>query len=246
MVLAPRFRLGRFSSLQWAAVATSVACVFLLGRWAASPGYTERRTEPGIQLGSVIPPFQARHVDGSLAPVDFSPTGPSTLLYVLSPLCVWCEVNHHNIVALATEVSPHFRVLGVSPGGRRLKEHLDDYPLPFDVLVMDPPDTPAALDLSVTPQLALLGPDGDVERVWLGAWFGDTLGAVEDAFGIHLPGLPTSADRLFTTSDGPPPSTPPKLCTDENGLPYSEGAVEDIDGTVSRCHAGQWIPVNRP
>jgi len=221
--------------LKWfiVVVVASMVCAFLFGRWASSPPVEIRSA--GIQPGATIPTFVARHVDGARDVTVASSGDAATLLYVLSPTCSWCDANYDNIVTLATAV-PH-QVLGVAPSLAGLAEHLDAHPLPFDVVVVDSP--PPALDLRVTPQLALLGPEGYVERVWVGAWSGDTLSAIENAFGVQLPGL-ALAD---TPSALPPGSVLPPPCYDDDGLISSEGAIVVIGGTRSRCHDGAWVPL---
>ena len=186
---------------------------------------------PGISPGSVVPGFIARDVNGVEVTVDFTGELP-TLLYVLSPVCSYCDSNYDNIVALATMLSSQFRFMGLANSeysAKLIASYLQEYPLPFDVLLLD---SSAGLDLSVTPQTAVIGSDGRVQHAWHGALFGRKLSYAEYVFDVQLPGLRTP----------PPMAEGERGCTSDHGV-TSAGGVARVKGTLSLCRAGQWVPI---
>lgn len=41
-------------------------------------------------------------------------------------------------------------------------------------------------------------------------------------------------------------TAPPPLCHDADSAAYSEGAMVEMDGAISRCESGEWVAVNSP
>lgn len=164
----------------------SLSLNIMLG-WKLTAGPSLRIA--GIRPGAVVPRFTARTAEEDVVvTVDLSDQ-PATVLYVLSPKCAWCARDYDNIVALAAAASGRFRFIGISVTADGLKEHLQERPLPFDVVFLDSPGTIDGLDLSVTPQTALVGPDNMVERVWIGAFDGKKQEEIENEFNVRLPGV---------------------------------------------------------
>lgn len=179
-----------------------VMFVMLTGCWRSPTEFRERVSGAesetgavlriaGIRPGDVVPRLTVRDVSGMESTVDFTGDAPS-VLYVFSSTCVWCERNYDNIVALAAS-SSRFRFVGITEDDRGvLDDHLRERPLPFEILVVKDFSNVEGLDLSLTPQMALVGVDGIVEHAWAGALFGRALGYAEHVFGVRLPGVTAS------------------------------------------------------
>jgi hypothetical protein len=146
----------------------------------------------GIQKGDLFPAFPVETLAGEKQVVDLK-TG-ETVVYVMSPSCIWCLKNYDNIVALAKATRGEHRFIGLSLGSdggiAPLQARLATQPLPFEVFHL-PPESDTLVEaagLIATPQLAVVV-DGRVSRVWYGALMNDSLREVEDFFGVSLPGL---------------------------------------------------------
>lgn len=189
---------------------------------------------PGIRPGSVVSRFVAHEVNGVTVTVDFTDELP-TLLYVFSPECAWSDRNYDNIVALATMLSSQFRFIGLADseyGAEVVASYLQEYPLPFDALLLD--SSRAGLDLSVTPQTVVVRSGGKVQHAWNGALFGRKLSYAEYVFDVRLPGL--SGPPTMAVSEGE------RSCWSDHGE-TSAGGVARIEGVLSVCRAGRWVPV---
>lgn len=142
----------------------------------------------GIQVGTTLPTMPVVDVGGKAANVAF--TGAQrTLLYVMSPSCIWCERNYANISKLAAAKGADFRFVGISNSDKRLDEVLTRKSLPFPVYVVKEQERIMTLGLEATPQLALIDAAGKVEKVWVGAWDAATQEEIEAMFATSLPGL---------------------------------------------------------
>ena len=154
----------------------------------------------GIRPGDVMPRLSGRTaLTGKDVVISFAGDIPS-VLYVLSPVCIWCDRNYENIVALAEGASGRFRFVGISEHAELLPDYLRRHPLPFDVLALDFHDVD--LDLLATPQTVSVGRDGVVVNAWLGVMYGRALAYAEHFFGVRLPGLRDPGDLSFV-----PPAT---------------------------------------
>ena len=143
----------------------AVCIAVVPGDWMVGEQSVERA---GIRPRSVVRDFVAHDVNDVNVKVDFN-GGLPTLLYVFSPICVWCDSNYENIVALATMLSTQFRFIGLADsayGAELMAGYLRAYPLPFDVLFLDP--VTAGLDFSLTPQTVVVRADGVVQHAWGG------------------------------------------------------------------------------
>lgn len=187
----------------------------------------------GIRPGSVVRDFVARDVNDIDVEVRFA-GGLPTLLYVFSPVCAWCDSNHENIVALATMLSTQFRIIGLADsayGPDLMAGYLRTYPLPFDVLFLDP--VTAGLDFSLTPQTVVVrADDGMVRHAWGGALFGRRLSHAEYVFGVRLPGLSAVPAMEETELE--------RACWSDHGVTI-EGGVARVQRILSVCRAGQWV-----
>ena len=154
----------------------------------------------GVRDQSVLASIPVVDADGARLSLGFGDRRP-TVLYVLAPHCPWCERNHANISALALAKRADFNFIGLSNTETGFADYARSDSLPFPVFRVDTSTlltgpTPELLrQLDPTPQLVVIAPGGRVNKVWVGAFTGQTQSDVERFFGAVLPGL-TGNDSL--------------------------------------------------
>src|SRR3569833_2842356 len=83
----------------------------------------------GTRVGVAVSPIAlAESYRGSYT-VTFN--GNRTILYIMSPTCIWCARNIENIRAIGTR----YHVIGLSSTVDKLREYRIHNPLPFDIVV---------------------------------------------------------------------------------------------------------------
>lgn len=142
--------------------------------------------------GTKVDPFTAVGADGKSLTISYDGTNKPTVLYVLSPSCIWCRRNQANIDKIAETKANDFRFIGLSLGEEGLKEYAEQYGLKFPVYAGLTKETVQSLGLGGTPQTIVVSSEGNVLKVWSGAYLENMQPEVEAFFGIQLPGL-TSA-----------------------------------------------------
>lgn len=157
--------------------------LFLGNRLRTPPPGKRAGMEVGVTLAT-IPVVTSSGIDSEVRVAD----GRKTFLYILSPSCGWCRRNHGNILALSTQYGSSVRFVGISTSTDKLEEYLKSSILPFPVYAVKAKAKVPHFDISLTPQLVLIGPTGKVEKVWVGALDSKAQLEVETAFGVKLPG----------------------------------------------------------
>ncbi len=154
----------------------------------------------GVQENSFLPPIPVVEEDGSKSYLRFD-SGCPCILYVLSPTCSWCRRNQRNIETLASAVKSKYRIDGLSVAENRpsldlqslgmnfASQHGEGSKMAFHVHYLDSPDLMKQLGLYATPQTVIVGADGIVKKVWVGAYLEDRRKEIEQFFGIRLPGI---------------------------------------------------------
>lgn len=148
--------------------------------------------KPHLEAGDVVPPLRALDASGKPAHVGFGGDGRRTLVLVFSPTCGWCDLNMPSWSALLDGAGPRgVRTFAVATRQERSAEYAARHRLArAGVLVEAEPRDAFAWRLVVTPQTILIGPDGRVERNWVGALRDEDLREIERALGIELPPAP--------------------------------------------------------
>jgi len=139
-----------------------------------------------VALGSRAPQFRGTNRAGETVQLDYARSGKTTLLYVFSPTCHWCERNLANIKAVVAG-RPDLNIVGVNIGPK-----LDDTTvqgLPFATILRRDSATVGAYRFAGTPATILVSPDGRVLQAWAGAYAGKTASDVSKALAVNLPGL---------------------------------------------------------
>jgi hypothetical protein len=154
--------------------------------WKVNAG--SKHIQASVREGTVLSPLPVIDKFGKKLTLNFSGR-ESTVLYVLSPKCGWCQRNDKNISTLANQRHGTFRFIGLSLISTDLPKFLQKHPVPFEIYVLNSNKVANDLGLTTTPQTIFIRPDGLVERNWVGGLQGDRLQDLERFFHITLPGL---------------------------------------------------------
>lgn len=146
------------------------------------------RADAKLAIGASVPPIAVKALDGHPLAINYDPTDPPTLLYVLTPSCGWCIKNLANIKALAEQAHTRFRIIGLSLSSDNLRDYVISANLTFPVYEISA-EGARAYKLGGTPQSLVISPDGKVLKNWGGAYTGTVQKEIEEYFGVRLPGL---------------------------------------------------------
>jgi hypothetical protein len=152
---------------------------------------TQRVVPHLIAEGSMAPVLEGTSVSGVKVNLSYGKDPRSTLLYVFSPSCHWCERNLANIRAIV-ETRHDLRVIGINIGPRLDVKAARAQP--FSEIVTPTSAVARAYGFGGTPSTVLVAPTGKVVKSWTGAYAGDVAREVSKALAVSLPGL--SADSL--------------------------------------------------
>ena len=147
-----------------------------------------------LSPGTKVDPVTAVTFDGIQHTISYESTNKPTVLYVLSPTCVWCDQNNANFKRLNELRGNDFRFVGLSLAEPGLKAYVDTHQLEFPVYMQLTTETIQALGLGSTPQTIVISPEGRVLKNWVGAYIGPLRPEVEAYFGITLPGITSGND----------------------------------------------------
>lgn len=148
------------------------------------PEYTAKLS-PGMNVN----PFTATSLAGESFTISYDATNKPTVFYVIIPSCIWCRRNQPNIEKLADTKADDFRFIGLSLEESGLKEYVAEHHLKFPVYTGLTTDTVQSLGLGGTPETIVVSPQGEVLKVWTGAYTEQLRSEVEAYFGIQLPGV---------------------------------------------------------
>lgn len=163
--------------------------------WKIRQGTTSsRQNTVTLSPGTKVDPVTAVTLDGIQHTISYEDTNKPTVLYVLSPTCVWCDRNNANLKRLSELRGNDFRFIGLSLAEPGLKAYVDAQNLEFPVYTRLTTETIQALGLGSTPQTIVISPDGRVLKNWIGAYIDPLRPEVEAYFAITLPGLTSTND----------------------------------------------------
>ena len=135
-----------------------------------------------------LPDLLAKDLAGHSARIDYRSTA-TTVLYVFSPSCPWCERNSANLASLATQLPRDYRLIGLSLSSEEFDGFVKPHAISFPVYRDLNPDMIAAYRFGPTPEAIVIGPSGTVIASWQGAFVGPTKSLIEKYFSAHLPDL---------------------------------------------------------
>jgi hypothetical protein len=148
-----------------------------------------------LSTGTKVDPVTAQDLDGSPVSISYDNTNKPTVFYVISPSCIWCIRNQANIEKLTEVTADNYRFIGLSLAESGLKEYVEEHHLKFPVYTRLTAETIQALKLGGTPQTIVVSPEGEVLKVWPGAYSENLQTEVEAYFGIQLPGLSSATSK---------------------------------------------------
>lgn len=159
------------------------------------------KEEARLKHGQALPTLKGQDLDGKPWQVDYSSDDRPTLIYVYSSDCGWCTRNFKNIRALAGEISATHRVVGLSLSPTPLKERRRQVAaLGFPVLFDLAPHNLTSYRLGGTPETLIVGADGRLLEVWVGAYGEGVATEIERYFQVKLPGLLGPSETGSTTA----------------------------------------------
>jgi peroxiredoxin len=153
-----------------------------------------RQDSSKLVPGTAIQPISVSDLNGKSEIISYADGGKPTVLYVLSPMCDWCERNMQNIQTLARLKGESFRFVGISLADTNLKEYVEGHHINFPVYKNITSDGIHMLALGSTPQTIVISPEGRVLKNWMGAYRGNSQSEVEAYFDVKLPGLTSGSD----------------------------------------------------
>jgi len=147
------------------------------------------KSEAQLAAGDKVAGITARDAQGNIAVLDYRSTSVPTVLFVISPTCGWCTKNIMNMRALTEQAGDRYRFVGLSLSSDKLGEYVAKNKLPFTVYA-DLPYAPLRdYKLGGTPQTIVVSPNGEIIKVWSGAFAGNLQKDVEAFFDVNLPGV---------------------------------------------------------
>lgn len=147
------------------------------------------KSESRLALGDTLPPIVAKDPHGRTAILDYSETERPTVVFIITPTCGWCTKNVMNMRALVENAGNRYRFVGLSLSSDKLLDYVKDNKLEFPIYTDLPILTMREYKFGGTPQTIVVSPQGQVTRIWSGAFAEDLQREVEDYFGVKLPGI---------------------------------------------------------
>lgn len=143
---------------------------------------------PLVAPGTKVGPITASDLDGNPQTISYQDTHKATVLYVLSPDCIWCDRNRNNIAKLI-ERGDRFRFVGLSLTDTGLHEYVAKHQPKFPIYTGLTQETVKSLGLGTTPQTIVISPEGRVLKNWTGAYTNQQQVEIEEYFETRLPGV---------------------------------------------------------
>jgi peroxiredoxin len=147
------------------------------------------KSEGQLVKGDRVPSFTAKDPQGQPAVLDYGGTNLPTVVFVITPTCGWCTKNMENIKTLAEKAGNRYRFVAFSLSPDKLADYVAKHHLQIPVYT-DLPLVPIRnYKLGGTPETFVVSPEGEVLKVWSGAFADELQDDVESYFGVTLPGL---------------------------------------------------------
>jgi len=124
--------------------------------WKVKQGNAVPNPPHKVAPGTRVEPITASSLDGVVQTISYRDTDKPTILYILSPDCIWCERNRENIAKLS-ELGDRFRFIGLSLTESGLKEYVEKQHFKFPVYTRVAAEAVTSLGLGTTPQT--IGPE---------------------------------------------------------------------------------------
>ncbi len=178
-------------------LAASLATNVYFIRWHGAGLFSAGRQRGYNRIGSILPPLAARGIDGQPKALRFDNVPHPTVLYVFSPECNWCALNHPSIARLVSARARGYRFvsLALSDDALAVSDYLRQYPFNGEALLSPAPESTESLGIVGTPETFAIGRDGRILAHWTGAFSGEVKREVEAFFRLELPAPATEGGR---------------------------------------------------
>lgn len=141
-----------------------------------------------LKVGSQMQPAEVVSANKSTEHLRYSDTTLPTVVYVMSPECVWCRRNTQNMNALVAQSGRSYRVVIVSSQGDGIDNFRRAYGVTANIWPLAANVDNALRELP-TPTTLLVSPTGKILAKWSGA-FGDSVRTdIQKQLNVTLPGL---------------------------------------------------------
>lgn len=147
------------------------------------------KSESQLAEGDLLPTIVAKDPYGLSATLDYGATDRPTVVFVFTPSCGWCTKNVMNMRALTEKAGERYRFVGLALSSDKLVDYVRENKLEFPIYTDLPILAMTEYKLGGTPQTLVVSPNGQVMKIWYGAFAEDTQRQVERYFGVTLPGL---------------------------------------------------------
>lgn len=147
------------------------------------------KTESRLALGDTLPSIVAKDPQGRPAVLDYSESQLPTVVFIMTPDCGWCTKNVMNMRALVQNAGNRYRFVGLSLSSNKLSDYVKQNQLEFPIYTDLPVLTMRDYKLGGTPETIVVSPQGQVTRIWSGAFADDLQKEVENYFSVKLPGI---------------------------------------------------------
>jgi len=139
-----------------------------------------------VRLGAIVPALELKDERGAHQSILWN-AGRPTLLYFFDPRCGWCKKNAESFNSLTESISKDVRVYSLTHSMSDIDNFKAASQHKATVLTNDKEDIWLAIGVAGTPTTLLVDQFGRLEKVWDGAYRGDTLKSIENHFKVSLP-----------------------------------------------------------
>jgi hypothetical protein len=141
-----------------------------------------------LTIGSQMRPVDVLRDDGKLDRVNYSDAAVPTLLYIMSPTCIFCQYNLPNLKALGEQAEGKYRIVILSIVRDGLEEYRQTHHVTAPIWTIA---VQSQFDLQITgtPGTLLISPGGTLIALWRGAFNSDQKDEIERLLDVDLPGI---------------------------------------------------------
>ena len=143
-----------------------------------------------VAVGAQLEYLDVAGESGRRESVELRSSALPTVLFVYSDSCAWCRRTLPAFAALARERSSEYRFVALCIGMQSLVVDA-----PVATYTAPAKATAEMLKATTVPQTLLIGKDGKVLQVWVGAYVKATRRSVEEYFRLRLPEAPNEELR---------------------------------------------------
>jgi hypothetical protein len=146
------------------------------------------KSQHELAKGDHIGPISVVVADGTLSNIRFDDAAIPTLIYVLTPTCIFCKHNLPNMKALINQAQGKYRIVLVS----LVREGIEEYRRTHEISVpISTISQQSSRDLQIggTPSTLLVSRTGELLAEWVGAFNSDQKRQIEGQLSVSLPGL---------------------------------------------------------